>query len=433
MMNNNFRQSYKVNRTAIEEAYANHLGLKINEEYENWVNNCAVELLGYFLNRYKGIRIELPKMREKSPRSLLGKLKNLQIERLSKLYAIEGISDKEKETLYLLIKERINENTDLDDIKILDIIKKLIYKGINKFNIKEFEREIMIPGISNSTKTALLRILISKIEKSDLSNKRQMLQSLDEKYGKLAVVKSGVLEDDIIKYDSIIDIRKNKSKINRLRDEQSFLKANDLRGMKIVVVEIPDDFETDNEEIKQLLEKRKSAKSSTERVIYTHNAIVELGKEFYNDLANNQQLLERLNIKVIPGSNKHKKKTNGYEAEHIKFYNSNKPQYTLEMQFKSEYIETICRGEGTASHENRPGKSRVLPHADNDIELMKMLNFMVPKYTIFKLEENNIKPKKVSMLNNVMAYFQGKIQPGSEEYEKIIKLFSNQDEKQIAM
>lgn len=432
-MNNNFRQSYKIQRTAIEESFINQIGLKMNKEYEQWADTSAIGIIKYFLDKYKGVKIELPKMREKSPKSLLGKIKNLQIERLSKLYAIEGISDKDKKVLYSLIQERINENKDLDDVKILKIVKDLLYKEIDEFNINEFEKEVIVEGISNSTKTALLRILVSKIEKSNLDNKKQELKQLDEKYGKAAAIRTGAIEDDIIKYDSIKNIRENKDRINRLRDENKFLKANDLRGMKIVVVDIPDDFETDNEKIKRILEERKSSTTSQEKILYTHLAVAELGKEFYKDLENNKQLLKKLNMKVISGSNKHKKKENGYEAEHIKFYNYNKPEYTLEMQFKSEYVETICRGSGSASHEKRPGKSRILPQTDNDVELAKMLNFMVPKYKIFKLEQNHITVEKFSMLKNIMTYFQDKLQPDSEEYEKIMKLFSDENKKQIAI
>ena len=75
-----------------------------NKEYENWADNVGIEIIEYFLKKYKGITIEMPKAREKSPKSLLGKIKNLQIERLSKLYALEGIEDKDKNKLYKLIK-----------------------------------------------------------------------------------------------------------------------------------------------------------------------------------------------------------------------------------------------------------------------------------------------------------------------------------------
>lgn len=432
-MNNIFKQAYKVEKSAIDKSYINQMGLKMDKQYESWADNIGIELLQYFLNKYQGVKIEIPKIREKSPKSLLGKIKNLQIERLSKLYAIEGISDKDKEDFYALIKERINENKKLDGTKILSAVKNLIYNEISKIDIKQFEERVMVDGISRSTKTALLRILVSKMENSNLKDKEEKLKILDEKYGKRAAIRTGSTEDDIIKYDSIKNIRENEHRINRLRDENKFLKANDLRGMKIVVVDIPDDFKTNNERIKRILEERKIATTSQERVLYTHLAIVELGKEFYGDLANNQELLQKLNLQVIPDSNKHKKKSNGYEAEHIKFFSSQKPEYTLELQFKSEYVETICKGEGTASHQNRPGKKRVLPRANSDRELIEKLRYMVPKYKIFKKDKNGIKVQEFDMLRNVIGYFQGQINPKSYEYEKIIKLLSSNNENEKAM
>jgi len=432
-MNNNFRQAYKVEKSAIDKSFTKQMGLKMNNEYETWADNTGIELLQYFLNKYQGVKIEIPKIREKSPKSLLGKIKNLQIERLSKLYAIEGISNKDKEEFYLLIKERINENKKLDGIRTLSTIKSLIYNEINKFDIKQFEERVIVDGISRSTKTALLRILVSKLENSNLKDKEEKLKRLDEKYGKTAAILSGSAEDDIIKYDSINNIKGNEDRINRLRNEDKFLKANDLRGMKIVVVDIPDDFVTDNERIKRILEERKKAVTSKERVIYTHLAIVELGKEFYRDLANNEEMLQKLNLNVIPDSNKHKKKSNGYEAEHIKFYNEVEPEYTLELQFKSEYVETICRGEGMAAHQNRPGKKRILPRASNDKELIEKLRYMVPKYKIFKKDGNEIRVQEFDMLRNVIGYFQGQINPESYEYEKIIKLLSSNDGNEKAI
>lgn len=422
-MSNNLKQRYKVNRDAVEQAFSNQLGLKRNEEYEAWADNACIKITEYFLKKYNKVNIELPKIREKSSKSLLGKIKNLQIERLSKLYAIEGLNDSDKRDLYLRIKERILEAPNLDTNEILNEIKKLIYVSIDKIDIEELQRTIMVDGISKSTKTALLRILVGKIENSEIPNKEEKLESIDKKYGKKAAIQSGLEENDIIRYDSVRCIKKDKEKIQRLRDESRFLKANDLRGMKIVVVDVADELKTKNNKITELLEKRKGINDNKERIILTHQIISEIGQEFYNDLANDEEFLKELKARVIPGSNKHKKKSNGYEAEHIKFVNIDEPQYTLELQFKSEYVETLCKGEGSASHENRPGKARVLPKFSNDEELIKKLEFMVPKYKIIKRENGYIVIKKFSLLKNIMAYFQQQIIPGSEEYEKVMDLF----------
>ncbi len=426
---NNLKEHYRMDRNAIEESFINQMCLKKDKEYEEWADNVGIEIIEYFLKKYKGITIEMPKAREKSPKSLLGKIKNLQIERLSKLYALEGIEEEDKNKLYTLIKERIYENEELNVIYTLAPIKTLLYNEIEKLNIKEFEERIMIRGISNSTKTALLRILVGKIQNSKIPEKEEILEELDKKYGKKSAIKSGIIEDDIIRYSSIEALKGNQIKISRLKDEMTFLKANDLRGMKFVVVDVPDNLETNNRKIKEILKIRKETKDSKKKATCTELAIIEIGKEFYEDLATNKNLLKKLNMQVIPDSNKHKKKSDGYEAEHIKFYNRTNPQYTLEVQYKSEYVETICRGEGIASHQNRPGKKRILPHAINNIELIEKLAYTLPKYKIFRRDENGIKVQKFDMLRNVMGYYQGQILPKSEEYEKVMKVF-NYDKKE---
>lgn len=429
-MNHNFVEQYKIEIDPIKESYQKQLGLKENVEYEAWADEAAIGIIEYFLTQYKGAKIEIPKLREKSPKSLLGKIKNLQIERLSKLYAIEGISVQDKQCLFSLIQERIYENEELDSTSILDAVKQLLYHDIEEIPIEDFEKKVMVEGISNSTKTALLRILVSKIEKSNLSDKEEKLQVLDEKYGDKAQEKTGLIEKNIIRYDSIRKIRNNEVAMARLRNEKVFLKANDLRGMKIIVVDLPDDFATENEKIKQILQMRKQEEDTQKKILYTHCAIAELGKEFYRELANNQELLQRLHMKVIPDSSKHKKKSNGYEAEHIKFVNSSNPEYTLELQYKSEYVENICKGEGIASHENRPGKKRILPHVNSREELIKQLSFMVPGYKTFKKDKMGIKVEKYNLLQSTMAYFQYHMVPQSEEYEEIIKALSTEQENE---
>ena len=426
-MENNVLQHYKVEKDAVQTSYHEQMMLKINPQYEEWANSTASKLIEYFLNKYDGVSIEIPKLREKSPRSLLGKIKNLQVERLSKLYSIDEATMENKKELYLLLKERIEENEELDEDKMLEGIKSLLKN--DDININSFEETLMVDGLSNSSKTALLRILVSNVKKSNDLDKDEKLKYLSDKYGKGLARKTGEPEDDLIRYDSIINIRNNQRKIERLKDERQFLKANDLRGMKIVVSKIPDDFKTDNIKIKQILKRRSNTENNQEERKLNHLAIVELGKEFYSDIENNEQLLENANMEIIPDSNKHRKKRNGYEAEHIKFINKDYPEFTLEMQFKSVYVENITRGNGSASHENRPGKSREIPYTENDQELIKAIDYMTPRYTTFNMEDGYIIPNKQPMLRNVIAYFQDQLDVGSEEYQRIVRLYSEIENK----
>ncbi len=425
-MNTNLRENYKIEQTTVEKSFIHQIGLKNNSEYEHWADEVGKELLEYFYSQYPGVKIEIPKMREKSQRSLLGKVKNLEIERLSKLYVIEGISQEEKDEFYSLIEERIYENDDLDIDDTLSVIKEIIYGEFNPHNLDNIEQTIMVDGISKSTKTALLRILMSKIINSNetYEYKKDIIKYFNCEYGKTAAERSGLEENDIIRYQSILNIRKDKHKIERLRDANSFLKANDLRGMKIIVSAIPDDIDTENEELRNIIEKRKNNKDNEAKQHYTHLGVVEIGKEFFAKLEDNTELLERLHMQVIPCSSRHKKKGNGYEAEHIKFINTDNPEFTLELQLKSEYVENMCRGEGEASHEHRPGKERILPHAKNDRELIQKLRYMTPKYKTFPKIGGEVKIQNYNILQNVMSYFQGQIAPGSEEYEEAIRLLT---------
>lgn len=431
-MNNNLNKSYEA--TAVQKSFIHQIGLKKNKDYENWADEVAKELIQYFYSEYKGIKIEIPKLRIKSDKSLLGKIKNLQIERLSKLYAIEGIPDEEKDELYLLIEERIYENDELDSTNILEKIKEIIYGEFKPENLDEIENTIMVDGISKSTKTALLRILVTKIVKSTLpvNYRKEKFKYFEIKYGEIAAKRTGLPENNILKLDSVINIKNDKRKLERLRSETKFLKANDLRGMKIVVVDMPGDMKTENTEIENILQKRNYVEDDKDRALYTRLEIVEIGKDFFAKIEQNEELLKKLHMQVIPCSSKHKKKGNGYEAEHIKFINTDNPEFTLELQLKSEYVENICRGDGKASHENRPGKARVLPEAKTNEELVAKLKYLVPSYKTFIRNGEEIEIQEYDMLKNVMSYFQEQISPESEEYEKIIEVLSNTElEKEI--
>lgn len=427
-MKNNLREKYKVEQTTVEKSFNHQIGLKNNSEYEHWADQVGKGLISYFYNQYPGVKIEIPKMREKSKRSLLGKIKNLQIERLSKLYAIEGISNEEKIELYSLIKERIYENDDLDINNTLKIIREIIYGEFNPNSIEDIEETIMVNEISKSTKTALLRILMSKIINSNetYEYKKNIIEYFNCEYGKAAAERSGFEENDIIKYQSIINIKKDENKVQRLRDAKSFLKANDLRGMKIIIADIPDDIQTTNIELKNIIQRRKNEEDNEARLQYTHLGTVEIGKEFFEKIEDNTELLEQLHVKVIPCSSRHKRKENGYEAEHIKFMSTDNPEFTLELQLKSEYVENMCRGKGVASHENRPGKERLLPNTETKNKLVEKLEYMIPKYKTFIKMGDKIEIQEYNMLKNVMSYFQGQIDPYSIEYQRIVNILGTE-------
>jgi hypothetical protein len=430
-IHSNFNDRYKIKKDAKQISYEKQLGLKANKEYENMTDEAIIKILNYFSELYPGVVIKMPKGREKSPKSILSKIKNLQIERLSKLYAIEGINAEEKQELYELLEERIYENDKLNQNKVLENIQQLLNEPIEKSSVKEILENITEEGVSKSTKTALLRILVSKIEKSSLNNKEFLLNYLDFKYGEKAAKISKIPEDDIIRYSSIEDIKKTQRRMNILHDEQYFLRSKDLRGAEIVITDFPDNLETDNNNLNEMLNKFKNATTDEEKMIYNNKCSVELGKDFIKKIAKNKELLNECGMRIMPYSVKYKNKTNGYEANHIKFEFLKNLDYSFELQIKSSYIEELSKGTGSASHENRPGKERIFPDITNKEKFMKEINFSLPKFTKYIKTEDGYKKYKCSTEENMMEYYTNSINPHSKEYDEIMNIINDEKNKEV--
>lgn len=389
-MDNKFKQALKVQKTPVELSDEIQFGLANNEEYDNITDELCMSIYNYFLACHPNVSIEIPKKRIKSPKSIHEKSKSRELERLSKLYIIEGLKSDEIEELYEIIKNRIQEKEQVNEDEILSNVKTLLEQDIEELDIEIFLNNIMVDQISNNTKKALLRILRAKIEKSNIKGKKQALKSLDEKYGKKAAEKSGKPEDNKIQYESIEAIKKDKDRIQLLHDKIGYLKSEDLIGTKIVI----------------------SDKK------YSDKEMKIMATKFINKLIKDKKFLQENGIEVIPFSLKHKNKTNGYEAEHVKFRVKDKPEYTLEFQIKSEYVENLSRGRGEASHENRPGKERILPNLEDEEKFKKEVQYSVPRYTLFYKENGIFKTReKCNMRKNVIAYYENELP--IEMYKKI--------------
>lgn len=424
-MNNSFKDMYKVEKSSVEVSNEIQMALRENEEYDRITDNQCEEILNFFSRCYPGVSVEIPKKRKKTLKSINAKSKNKEIERLSKLYVIEGISSKEIKELYILIEQRIYENQELDTNTLLKNIMDLLIEDIEKINVDKFLETTIVDGISNSTKKALLRILRGKIEKSNLKEKEQQIELLEEKYGKKAEEKSGNPEDNIIQYESIEEIRQYPEKIELLHDDIEYLKSEDLMGIKIIIANIPSNIEVEDEFLKELISLRDSANTEQERRKYDNMAMQEIARGFINRLATDKEFLETISAEAIPFSLKHKNKTNGYEAYHMKIRSTKNPQYTLEIQSKSEYVENLARGYGEAAHENRPGKKRILPSTENEEEFIKNIKYIVPEYTLFRQENGKYKARKCSMLENTMGYFENLLYPGIEVYDRVISILQH--------
>lgn len=389
-MHNKFKQALKVEKSPIELSDEIQFGLANNEEYDKLTDELCMAIYNYFLACNPNVSIENPRKRIKSPKSIHEKSKSRELERLSKLYIIEGLENDEIEELYEIIKNRIQEKEQINENEILGNVKTLLENDIEELDIEVFLNNIMVDKISDNTKKALLRILRSKIEKSDLKGKKQILKSLDERYGKKAAEKSRKPEDNKIQYESIEAIRKDKDRIQLLHDKIGYLKSEDLIGTRIVI----SDKKYNDKEMKIIAEK------------------------FINKLIRDKKFLQKNGVEVIPFSLKHKNKTNGYEAEHVKFRFIDKSEYTLELQIKSEYVENLSRANGAASHENRPGKERVFPNLEDKEKFKKEVQYNVPRYTLFYKENGIYKTReKCSMRKNVIAYYESELP--IDMYDKI--------------
>lgn len=414
----NIREEYKIQKNAIQESYDRQIILKLNKEYEENVNRAYIMIIEYFRQLYPEVQIKTPKAREKSPKSILGKIKNLQIERISKLYVLGKVEITEIDELFELLKERVRENKELEE-DVVEKIRAILYMNIENIDINDFLKKVVETNLSPSTKTALLRILKYKVEESNLENKDIILHKLENQYGETRAIKTGIPEYNLLKNESIEQLKKDRNKKEELNNVQEFLRAKDLRGMEIVISKIPDDFQTDNKTLKELLEKRRDKLNKEQKRNYDEECIKELSREFVDKLSENRDVLQRMNVEVLKNSKKHKNKTNGYIADHIKFYIRGKKEQSFELQVKSIYVQEIATGEGNAAHTKRPGKSRVLPVISYRINFIKELQFVLPKYEYIIEKNGLISVRKCSLLENTMYFFQKQLPPNTKEYEDV--------------
>ena len=162
-MDNKFKQALKVQKSPIEISDEIQMGLANNEEYDKLTDELCMAIYNYFLSCNPNVSIEIPKKRIKSPKSIHEKSKSRELERLSKLYIIEGLEKDEIEELYEIIKNRIQEKEQINEDEILENVSTLLKQGIEELDIEVFLNNIMVEQISDNTKKALLRILKSKI------------------------------------------------------------------------------------------------------------------------------------------------------------------------------------------------------------------------------------------------------------------------------
>lgn len=413
-MENSLRERYKVQKSNTEKSYDYHLSLKSNKEYEERVDKAFLAIVNLFACTYPNVKIEQPQGREKTRRSMRTKIENLEIERLCKLFAIEGITKEEQKELVTLIEKRIKGNAqqieEISNGKIedLEIIHKLM------------EEE----EIDDNIKTALIRIIKTRIEREEVPNKQELLEEIEETYGQTAAQKAKQAKRNILHWECIEMCKQDQESLEKLHNSFEYLRIKDLRGFEIIIDSVPDEIETENEMLKQLIEKRKQV-SEKEKAKYNDLCCIVVANEFAQRLMANKEFLESLNIQVLPEGYKHKKKENGYIADHIKFCYKDHPEYTFELQLRSIYRENLTKANGVAAHDKRSGKRRIFPSVENKGIFMEQSQEMIPKYTTIRRKESNNRQysiiHKCQMAENMLEYYIGYVPIDSQIYQKAMQ------------
>lgn len=422
------KSRYKVDKSPEQISYEQQIGLKHNEEYKQRVEQTFLQIVNLFIERYQGVSIEPPRGREKSLRSLKGKIDKLEIERLCKLYAIEGISSEEKQRLCNLIISKIDENSELNrSQKIQEGINNLFYGEIKSFEqIQDLVKE---KQLSDNMKTACLRVAKIRLQNGELKRNEEIINNIEEQYGKEAAIKENKAEKNLLHWECVEKMQEDKEMQEKLHKPMEYLKAKDLRAFKIVIANVPDGLKTDNIRIKRIIDKRSKAYGENLKK-YNDMCCIELEKDFANYLLNNPKLLKQMNIEIPNDGYKRKNKENGYIADHIKFHYIDHPEYTFELQLRSIYREELSRANGPAAHDKRSGKERIFPSVENKEEFLKELKERIPSYTILEDRPDGYNVRRCNLMENMLEYYFGYIKLNSKEHQKAMEYVKEDMEKE---
>lgn len=422
------KSRYKVDKSPEQISYEQQVGLKHNEEYKQRVEQTFLQIVNLFIDRYQGVSIEPPRGREKSLRSLKGKIDKLEIERLCKLYVIEGITLEEKQRLCNLIISKIEKNSEIDRTEeIKEAINNLFYGKIKSFEqIQDLVKE---KQLSDNMKTACLRVAKIRLQNGELEKNEKIINNIEEQYGRRAAIREKKIEKNLLHWECVEKMQEDREIQEKLHKPMEYLKAKDLRAFKIVIANVPDDLNTENIRIQRIIEKRKKA-STKEMKKYNDMCCIEVEKDFANYLLNNPELLKSLNVEIPRDGYKRKDKENGYIADHIKFHYIDHPEYTFELQLRSMYREELSRANGPAAHDKRSGKERIFPNTEDKQEFLKELKERTPSYTILEDRPNGYNIKRCNLMENMLEYYLGYIKLNSEEYKKAIEYVREDMEKE---
>lgn len=409
-MSDRFKDKLVVQKGPAREAYEYAIALKNNIDFEKNTAKVFLAFTNYIKENYPDVKIDTPKLREKSPKSIRGKIRRLELERLAKLYAIEGISKRQQQSFLSITQKLLREDKVENPKKMGQMVKNLLYEPIENIDISNLTQTLITPEINEHSQTAFLRILKTRIEQSNRKDKEEVLRQLEKEYGEEAAIREKNPEANKLRSENLEEIKNNPAEIERLHKPKEYLKAKDLLAMRFVFTEVPEEGKTQKKQTK---------------VSEKDENIIRFTRQFSKDLLEDTAFLDSLGIALLPNAYKHKTKQNGYVAEHFKFYFKEHPEQIFELQLRSIYREEIAQV-GQAAHCKRAGKKRVLPEFHNLEQFYAAIRDMVPKYTIVSQGKVN----KCTWAQNAAAYFQDSIDFDSPECSKIMQVI--QEEKKYA-
>ena len=149
-----------------------------------------------------------------------------------------------------------------------------------------------------------------------------------------------------------------------------------------------------------------------------------ISKNILEFLLNDSKRLSKYEITNIPDRRKSFNTTVGYVAEHATLESKKLNNWVLELQSKSSYQYEISRV-GSAAHEKREGKERILPdltqYTSISPELKAELENSVPTYVLYK---GNSTLYQCGLLENFFHYYENQLCNNKEAYRKSLDLLS---------
>ena len=394
-----------------------HKELRESKEYINKGIALTVEFLKSFQQLYPNIPVRDIPFRVKSLSSIDNKIKNLILERLSKLAVLNAedpdkfiryinaqnkkLEDNKQEKInidyrefYHFLRERIDESSS-SALKKLNCYRQLEILENNYISHPNQYRDIVATllnnkALSSTTKTYISRMIYAKIKLSPTlfdSEKADLLFDLTTNFGDIG--KKFNHNSDVLDLESatrIFDTSRSihnltltnydnrfRSKFDRLLNEQEFLRSLDLLAFTLIIEKIPKGTQIEGlTEFNKLIQLRDQEFNADTRLNLEQKSILLLGQDFFSKISTREiPFLKDNRAKEIIDMLKHKYKP-GYLAEHNKFELANNPLYSIESQIKSGYIYDTTNDRRVADkvthhalalHSSRPGKDRKLPTA----------------------------------------------------------------------